>query len=408
MIRSGLILMIKDLAAKGKSAYAIGREIGVSKNTARKYMQQPARQHGLKGISRGSKLDPYKVHLDEWMAQGIFNCVVLLERLRELGYDGGMSIVKAYVHPHRPAKAAPAVRRYETSSGRQAQMDWGICQYLDQQGKLHKVAVFVLILGYSRAKYIEFVKRCDLRSMERCMLNAFEYFGGVPREVLTDNMKTVVTGREAGNVIWNTQFSDFSVEMGFIPKVCRVRAPQTKGKVERLVRYVKENFFPGRSFVDLEDLNRQAIAWCKVVDAKPHGTTGEVPVQQLTQEELLSLPPQEIRDRYRWETRVVTRDGLVSFDGIRYGVPWQYSGKEVLVRTMNGQLEIYYGDILLAKHQLQYRTGRSVWLPGQYKGLAERKGIAAAYPAAQQQQLRVEVRSLNFYDSFLEGGGSHG
>lgn len=87
------------------------------------------------------------------------------------------------------------------------------------------------------------------------MLHAFEYFGEVPRELLTDNMKTVVADREAGNVIWNTQFSDFSVERG-IPKGCRVRAPQTKGKVERLVRYVKENFFPGRSFVDLEDLNR--------------------------------------------------------------------------------------------------------------------------------------------------------
>ena len=119
-----------------------------------------------------------------------------------------------------------------------------------------------MILGYSRTKYIEFVSRCDLRSMERCMLNAFLYFGGVPKEVLTDNMKTVVAGREAGKVIWNTQFSDFAVEMGFLPKVCRVRKPQTKGKVERLVRYVKENFFPGRKFTDLEDLNRQAQLWC--------------------------------------------------------------------------------------------------------------------------------------------------
>ena len=83
-------------------------------------------------------------------------------------------------------------------------------------GHLHKVAVFVMILGYSRTKYIEFVNRCDLRSMERCMLNAFLYFGGVPKEVLTDNMKTVVAGREAGKVIWNTQFSDFAVEMGFL------------------------------------------------------------------------------------------------------------------------------------------------------------------------------------------------
>ena len=174
MIRSGLILMIKDLAAKGKSAYAIGQEIGISKNTARKYMGQPARPHGLKGIRKGSKLDPYKPQLNVWMEQGIFNCVVLMERLRAQGYDGGMSILKEYVHPYRPARSAPAVRRYETPSGKQAQMDWGICQYLDQSGTLHKVAVFVMILGHSRAKYIEFVSRCDLHSMERCMLNAFQ------------------------------------------------------------------------------------------------------------------------------------------------------------------------------------------------------------------------------------------
>ena len=173
------------------------------------------------------------------------------------------------------------------------------------------------------------------------------------------------------------------------------------------MRYVKENFFPGRSFVDLEDLNCQAIAWCKLVDSRPHGTTCEIPLQKLAQEELFSLPSQEIQDRYRWETRTVTRDGLVSFDGIRYGVPWQYSGKEVQVRAVKGQLEIYYGEILLAQHQLQYHTGKIVWLPGQYKGLAERKGIAAPYPAAHQQDVHVEVRSLHFYDSLL-GGAAHG
>ena len=407
MIRSGLILMIKESAEKGKSAYAISREIGISKNTARKYMTQPAKPHGLKGIKKGSKLDPYKPMLEEWMSQGIYNCVVLLERLREAGYDGGMSILKEYVHPYRPARSAPAVRRYETPSGKQAQMDWGICQYLDQDGTLHKVAAFVMILGHSRAKYVEFVRRCDLRSLERCVLNAFRYFGGVPKEVLTDNMKTVVVGREAGKVIWNPQFADFAVEMGFIPKVCRVRSPQTKGKVERLVRYVKENFFPGRDFTDLEDLNRQALAWCKAADSKRHGTTGKIPLRELEGENLLPLPPQEVQDRYRWETRTVTREGLVSYDGIRYGVPWQYSGKEVQVRLCGGHLEIFYGELLLAKHEVQYQTGKIIWLPGQYKGLAERKGIAAPYPAAQQKDIRVEIRELSFYDRLL-GGATHG
>ena len=93
------------------------------------------------------------------------------------------------------------------------------------------------------------------------------------------HMKMVVTGREAGKIIWNTQFADFAVAMGFIPKVCRVRVPQTKGKVERLVRYVKDNFFPGRNFTDLENLHQQALSRCKAVDSKPRGTTGKIPLQ---------------------------------------------------------------------------------------------------------------------------------
>ena len=407
MIRSGLILMIKDSAEKGKTAYAISKELGISKNTAKKYMEQPVQVHGLKGTHKGSKLDPYKPQLKEWMNQGIFNCEVLLERLRALGYDGGKSILKDYVHPYRPAKSAPAVRRYETPNGKQAQMDWGICQYIDKEGQMHKVPVFVMILGASRVKYIEFVKRCDLRSMERCILNAFNYFGGVPQEVLTDNMKTVVIGREAGKIIWNPQFADFAVDMGFLPKVCKVRRPQTKGKVERLVHYVKDNFFPGRSFVDLEDLNRQALAWCKKVDSKIHGTTGKIPLRELAAENLQELPPQEVTDRYRWELRRVTREGFVSFDGVRYGVSWQYSGKDVQVRLHNGEIEIYYGEVLVAKHTAQYTSGRILWFPGQYKGLAERNGIAAPYSVAQEKDIQVETRDLDFYDRLL-GGVSYG
>lgn len=309
--------MIKDLARKGKSAGQISRETGVSENSARKYMTQPARPHGLKGTHKPSKLDPYKPVLQELMNQGIFNCVVLLERIRKMSYTGSMTILKDYVHPFRPARSAPAVRRYETEPGKQAQMDWGICQFEDKEGNLHHVPGFVMILSHSRVKYVEFTSRCDLRSMERCMLNAFQHFGGIPQEVLTDNMKTVVDHREAGKVIWNPQFADFSAEIGFVPKVCKVRKPQTKGKVERLVRYVKDNFFHGRVFENLEDLNRQAIQWCRQADSKPHSTTGKIPLCELVQEPLLPFPEQSVMDRYRWENRKVTHDGLVSFDGIR-------------------------------------------------------------------------------------------
>lgn len=217
--------MIKDLAAKGKSAGEISRETGVVENTARKYMTQPAKPHGLKGRRKPSKPDSYKPYLQELMNQGIFNCAVLLQRIQAMGYDGSMTILKDYVQPFRPAKTSPAVRRYETLPGKQAQMDWGMCPYTDAKGVFHHAPALVMILGSSRAKYVEFTTRCDLRSMERCMVNAFEYFGGVPEVVLTDNMKTVVDHREARQVVWNPQFADFAAQMGFVPKVCKVHCP---------------------------------------------------------------------------------------------------------------------------------------------------------------------------------------
>jgi len=210
----------------------------------------------------------------------------------------------------------------------------------------------------------------------RCMVNAFEYFGGVPETVLTDNMKTVILGREAGKPIWNSLFEDFAKDMGFIPKVCRPRSPRTKGKVERLVHYVKDNFLPGRAFVDLDDLSRQALEWCKKVDSKCHGTTGEITLNELRKEPLQPLPAPEICKKYRWEPRRVTADGFVSFDGVKYSVPWQYSGRDVLVRLIHNNIEIYLGETRIACHKLEQTSGKIIWLKGQYSGLAEKNGIA--------------------------------
>lgn len=117
-------------------------------------------------LNREKKPFGFLLILQEMMNQGIFNCVVLLERIRRMGYDGSMTILKDYVHPFRPAKTAPAVQRYETEPGKQAQMDWGICLYEDDKGEYHHVPAFVMVLSHSRAKYVEFTSRCDLRSME--------------------------------------------------------------------------------------------------------------------------------------------------------------------------------------------------------------------------------------------------
>jgi hypothetical protein len=294
------------------------------------------------------------------------------------------------------------VKRYETLPGEQAQMDWGITHYTDEQGIVHKTPAFAMILGYSRIRYVEFTKRCDFYNLLKCIVNALEYFGGVPEIILTDRMKTVLDGMEVGKPLWNKRFEDFASDMGFVLKVCRTRRPQTKGKVERTVDYLKDNFLPGRQFTDLDDLNSQAMEWCRHVNSKKHGTTGEIPLAAMIKETLLALPDKAVLDKYRWERRKVSRDGFISFDGAKYGVPWQYSGKEVRVRICMDRFEAYDGEVRIVDHKVEYTSGRIVLLKGQYSGLSEKNGIAVLFPFASKVNPAVEIRSLCIYDSLAE------
>lgn len=398
MIRSGMILMIREKVLEGKSSYAIAKEIGLSKNTVKKYRELGSQMVKVSTRDQPSKLDPHLDTIQNCMAAGIFNCQVILERIQEKGYDGGITILKDYVKPYRPPKSLPAVPRYETLPGKQAQMDYGICHYVDLDGVTHKIPAFIMIMGNSRAKYVEFVKRCDLYSLQRCLINAFEYFGGVPETILTDRMKTVIIGTDGKEIIWNTKFQEFARDMGFVPKVCRARRPQTKGKVERLVHYVKDNFLPGRAFTDLADLNLQAMVWCRKADSRIHSTTGLIPLKELKKEPLLPLPELRARDRYRYETRRVSSDGFVSYDGVWYGVPWRYSGKELRVRLYDGSFQVFDGPVCIAEHKALYKSKGRSFLPGQYQGLVQNHGMPITPSYGLQIPKEVEIRPLSVYD----------
>lgn len=406
MLRSGTVIRLHELQASGKSIREIMRETGHSRNTIRKYLRADGIPEPIPRKKRTSKLDPYKSQLNLYLAKGIFNCEVLLRLLREQGYDGGITIIKDYVKPYRPPKQAPAVQRYETKPGQQAQVDWKICEYVDQNGVVRKIPVFAMVLGYSRTTYMEFTKRCDIHSFLRCLMNALEYFGGVPKTMLTDQMKTVILGMgDDRKPRWHPLFEDFAAAIGMIPKVCRVRRPQTKGKVERSVQFIEQNFMPGRQFMDLGDLNRQARQWCDEQNLRIHGTTGERPIDRLANEALAPLPAPERWAKYRFEPRKVSRDGFVSYDGVRYGVPWRYSCREVQVREVNGRVEMYYEKQLIVQHEKKYRSRTLVMCENQYTNLSTAQGYA--YPRPQGIQISeqdVEVRSLDVYDRLVEVG----
>lgn len=254
--------------------------------------------------------------------------------------------------------------------------------------------------------YIEFTKRCDIHSFLRCMINALEYFGGVPQTVLTDQMKTVILGMgDDRKPRWHPLFEDFAATVGMVPRVCRVRRPQTKGKVERMMQFIEQNFMAGRRFTDLGDLNRQARQWCDEQNRRIHGTTGERPIDRLAQENLKALLPKERLAKYRFELRKASRDGFVSYDGVRYGIPWQYSGREVKVREIGEYVEIYWENRLIARHRKQYRSRIYVMCENQYANLRSLQGYAYPKPRGIQIPVQdVEVRSLAVYERLVEVG----
>src|SRR5690348_14769871 len=187
MLRSRTVHTIHELATQGQSIGAIARTLDLSRNTVRKYLRgapdaEPRRK-------RDTKLESFKTQIQQWVEQDhLYNCVTMLERLRPLGYTGGITQLKDFVHPLRPRSATRRpVQRYETKPGEQMQFDWGEFRY-EEGGVEHKLFGFVAILSYSRMRFVTFAKRTDTPTLIRCLMAAFEYFGGVPRAVLTDRM----------------------------------------------------------------------------------------------------------------------------------------------------------------------------------------------------------------------------
>jgi len=403
---------VYELHGQGRSIRGIAQELGISRNTVRKYLRsetvpkQKARPRGE------SVLGPYVEHIEGRLAEGVFNCVVLLREIRELGYEGNYTVLKDYVAPRRQPKQGQATVRFETDPGEQAQVDFGTYHYQGSDGRVHRVFAFVMVLSWSRAMYVEFVARADMGSFLSCHWHGLSFFGGVPERCLYDNAKLVVLGRDAaGNCIHPTEFIDFALRAGFHPQLCRPYRAQTKGRVESGIKYVRGNFWPGARFRDLEDLNRQAQVWlATVANVRVHGTTGKRPQDELGLERphLHALPAAARIEPYLWQTRKAGRDGFVRFQGASYGVPWQWAGKEVQVREHDNVVELWAGQERLALHPRATAKGQRFVLPGQWAGLSQAQSRPIKEPLALQlPSVTVQQRSLDSYEALLVAEGEN-
>lgn len=404
MIRSGTINTIHELAAQGKSIREIARTVGIARNTVRRYLR--GKPEVVPRPKRDSKLDAYKGQIRKWMQEDhLYNCETMLPRLQEQGYTGSLSTLKAFVQALRPRKAGhQPVIRYETKPGEQMQFDWGEF-HSEEQGRDHKLYGFTAVLSYSRMRFVTFVKRCDTPTMIRCLMEAFEYFAGLPKAALTDRMKSVFLEMDGNSPKWNPLFADFMACIGVAPRVCKPYTPQTKGKVERSVGVIKNGFWPAVHFTDIDDLNEQARIWCDRLNQKRHRTTLQAPVERWVEENLSPLPKDFAWERFGTEERRVSWDGFISYDGVLYGLPSQptTAGSLVLVRERGHELRVFHQGQLVVTLQKRPRSQDIVLHPQQFEHVAPAASLRqAARPIGHQVQApSVAIRELREYDQLF-------
>ena len=311
--------------------------------------------HGLTGkaSNNGSVLVGYTGTIDHFLTKGITNASVIYDRIREQGYTGSLSTVKSYIHEHKhlvPAKRQIVAsqgnrgRRYETGPGESYQMDWGFVNVETSYGKTYKIACFAMICHHCGQRYIEFFPNAKQENLFIGMLHAFIYMG-VPQYVLTDNMKSVVIRRDdSGRPVWQKDYELFMGNIGFDTKLCKPRHPFTKGAVERLVRFVKDNFLPGRVFTELTDLNYDALNWCNRQNSVYHRAVDCIPNDKHTSMCLKNAPLLEETmelSYYLCPERRISFDGFVSYEGRRFGVPYWHKEKTCRVKRDGYVLYIY-------------------------------------------------------------------
>ena len=336
------------------------RRTGISRAKLRRlkangFKEKPHGRTGKK--SAKTVISGYESVINDQLRQGVTNSVSIFDKLKEEGYKGSLSGIKRYIMANRflvPAKrqlVQPQGNRglrYFTGPGEAFQMDWGFVKVRDYSGFEYQAACFAMCCHHCGQRYIEFFPNAKQENLFIGMLHAFACMG-IPQKVLTDNMKSVVLRRDfEGKPVWNHDYEAFMKAVGFETRLCKPRHPYTKGKVERLVRYVKDNFIAGRQFCNVTDLNEQAFQWCQdknLFYRKEIDGFSAVIHQDSCLKVCLPLAKEPALLLYLYPERRISFDGFVTYEGRRFGVPYSYGQKVVRVNRTGRQISIYADDM---------------------------------------------------------------
>ena len=371
---------------EGQSARAISRKLGVSRNTVRSMLGRIPRS-GKQATTqpRTSILDPYQGVLRKLLEETPeIKAPAALERLRRLGYQGGISVLRERLRVLRPRPQAEAFLTLDFLPGSAMQVDWAEFGFA-LPGCPRRVSCLVMALCYSRYMYLEFTLSQKFGTFVRALDRGMRFVGGTAAVDIFDNMKTVVTTYAGGVPVFNRRFLEYASCRGFAVTACKPKKPQQKGRVERPVGFIRERFWPGRRFKSLLDLNRQARVWLdEFANQRIHEQTGKVPALVFEHEEkrLLKPLPERFFDTDDITTATVTKLFRVKFDRNTYSVPPRLVSQTVLVRANDTEVKVFLGPKQVALHARCWGSGEDIEHPSHRQRALEQKSSGNSLPPA--------------------------
>jgi transposase len=366
---------------------AVARRFGVHHTTVRRAIADEL----TAPAERPSVLEPFKAYIvDRLTEHPQLTSTRLAAELRERGYVNGLAQLRRFVAKVRSPRPRKAYLRVEVEPGEQAQVDWGSFGSLRIGRTQRPLSAFAMVLSWSRALFVDF--SLDMKMETFCAMHrrALEFFGGIPRRVLYDNLKTVVLHHAGSTVQFNPRFMDFAGHYLFEPVAAPVHYPEAKGKVESTIKYLRHSFFYGRSFSSLADLRGQLALWLEhTANARIHGTTRERPAERLLIERTrLRKLPEHAYDTDFVDTAVVSKECHISLDSNTYSVMPELVGKTVQVRASATEVKVLFEGKVVAEHERCWERRRRIEKPEHLAKLLERK------PGAHLSRSRDRIAAL--------------
>jgi transposase len=375
VIEGDMVTAIRELTSRGWGAKTIARELGIAKNTVRRYRRHP--------VVAGQQVRSPRQLTDDVVreAQALYtgvaerNAVVVHQLLRAEGRVIGLRTVQRAVAPVRQAQRAADVAtiRVETAPGAQMQVDFGE-KRVTIAGTAVTVFLLVAVLSYSRRTFVKAFLRERQDDWREGIAGAFTHFGGVVLTVLGDNARALVRGRDraTGTVTFHPGYLAFCRDWDVQPRACAPYRARTKGKVESGVKFVKRNALAGRTFASFAALEQHLTQWMDEADQRVHGTTHERPCDRFVRDEqaaLRALPARPLPRREQRVRRRVASDAFVDVETVRYSVPYQLVRDHVDIAVDEQTVRIFHGTDLVATHPRSREPYARVVEPAHLAGL---------------------------------------